>query len=492
MEYILSIDQGTSSTRSIIFDNKTSVIGMSQKEHEQIFPQPAWVEHDPDEIKNSVLTTMSEAVKNANISWDDIKSIGITNQRETVVAWDKNSGDALHNAIVWQCRRTAPIIETMKNDGYEKLFQEKTGLVLDAYFSGTKMKWLIDNSEKVQIVLKNNNLAFGTIDSWIIHFLTGQHKTDDSNASRTLLYNLKSGRWDEELCDILKIPIKSLPEIHENATNIPFGIYSHKGAEIPIRGVLGDQQAALFGQLGFDSGNIKTTYGTGNFILLNTGNQILKSDKGLLTTVGWKINNQTTFALEGSVFITGAAFQWLRDNLQIIKSFDEIDTICKISSSSGGIYFVPALVGLGAPHWDSYARGMIIGINLSTNRSNIVNATVDSIAYQTQEIIELMISESNLLITNMRVDGGITKSETLMQRQSDISQIKIEKPINIETTALGAAMIAGLNLIWKDLDELRNLNPTDKVYSPKIDKNIIDKLKGKWKDAVDRSKKWID
>ncbi len=492
MDYILSIDQGTSSTRSILFNNKAEVVGVSQKEHEQIYPQQAWVEHNPNDIKNSVLTTMSEAVQNANISWSDIKSIGITNQRETVVAWNKSSGEPLHNAIVWQCRRTAPIVEKLKSDGYTDLFQQKTGLVLDAYFSGTKMKWLIENSSEVKSALEKNNLAFGTIDSWIIHFLTGQHQTDDSNASRTLLYNLKTGVWDDELCEILKIPINSLPKIHENASDTPFGIYSHKGVNIPIRGVLGDQQSALFGQIGFNSGDIKTTYGTGNFILLNTGSNVPISENGLLTTVGWKIGNNVTYALEGSVFVTGAAFQWLRDNLQIIESYDEIDTISKKSSDSDGVYFVPALVGLGAPHWDSYARGMLIGLTRATNKSNIVNATIDSIAHQTQEIIELMELESNINITKMRVDGGATKSDSLMQRQSDISQIKIEKPKTIETTALGAAMMAGLNLIWNDLESLRDLNPTEIVYSPKIEKSIVEKSKNKWKDAIERSKRWAD
>lgn len=492
MDYILSIDQGTSSTRSIIFNDQAEVVGVAQKEHQQIYPQQAWVEHNPIEIKNSVLTTMSDAVENAKISWNEVKSIGIANQRETVVAWDRSSGEPLYNAIVWQCRRTATLVEKLKSDGYVDLFQHKTGLVLDAYFSGTKMKWLIDNSIEVKSALERNNLAFGTIDSWIIHFLTGEHKTDDSNASRTLLYNLKTGSWDDELCEILKIPIKTLPKIHANATNVPFGIYSHDDTNIPIRGVLGDQQSALFGQIGFNSGDIKTTYGTGNFILLNTGKHIPKSENGLLSTVGWKIGDKVTYALEGSVFVTGAAFQWLRDNLQIINSFDEIDLVSKDTSGSEGVYFVPALVGLGAPHWDSYARGMLIGLTHATNKSNIVNATIDSIAHQTQEIIELMALESNLDISKMRVDGGITKSNSLMQRQSDISQIKIEKPKNTETTALGAAMMAGLNLIWKDLDSLKNLNPTEIVFTPKVEKSIVEKSKIKWKDAIERSKNWAD
>ncbi|MFV2015533.1 MAG: FGGY family carbohydrate kinase, partial [Candidatus Heimdallarchaeota archaeon] len=436
MKYILSIDQGTSSTRSIVFDENANAIASAQKEHNQIYPHEAWVEHNPVEIMDSVRYTMFSAVESANIDWKEIHSIGITNQRETIVAWNKSTGLPLHNAIVWQCRRTASIVDDLKENNYGELFQHKTGLVLDAYFSGTKMKWLLDNSEKVKMAANKDELAFGTIDSWIINQLTGDHRTDDSNASRTLVYNINIGSWDSELCEILKIPITSLPDIIENASDMPFGIYRHQNHKIPIRGVLGDQQAALFGQTGFEPGKIKTTYGTGNFILLNTGSKNTRSKTGLLSTVGWKLNGKICYSLEGSVFVTGSAFQWLRDNLQIINSYEEIDMIAEATSNSGSIvYFVPALVGLGAPHWDSYARGMIIGITRATSRSDIVNATIDSIAYQTQEIIEIMALESNLDIRKMRVDGGITKSDSMMQRQSDISQINIEKPKNIETTA---------------------------------------------------------
>ncbi|MHA2098792.1 MAG: glycerol kinase GlpK [Candidatus Kariarchaeaceae archaeon] len=487
----MSIDQGTSSTRSIVFDENAKIVGTSQKEHSQIYPQEAWVEHNPIEIRDAISFTMENAVKTSNIGWNEIKAIGITNQRETIVAWDKNTGIPLHNAIVWQCRRTAGIVDELISAGYKDTFHAKTGLILDAYFSGTKMKWLLENSDKVLEAKKNGSLAFGTIDSWIIYSLTGEHKTDDSNASRTLLYNIKTGNWDNDLLEILNIDISMLPQIHENASEIPFGLYSRETSSIPIRGVLGDQQAALFGQTAFEKGENKTTYGTGNFILLNTGNSITKSHNGLLSTVAWKFNGQICYALEGSVFVTGSAFQWLRDNLQLITSYEEIDQLAKETGNSGGVYFVPALVGLGAPHWDSYARGLIIGLTRGTTKSNIINATIDSIAFQTQEVIDLMALESAMKIDKIRVDGGITHSEYLLQRQSDISQIQVEKPENIETTALGAAMMAGLNLIWKDLTVLRNLNPTVNSYTPMLDSREIDNSKERWKEAVKRSKNWI-
>lgn len=491
MKYILSIDQGTSSTRSIIFDENANVVASAQKEHNQIFPHEAWVEHDPLEIMNSVRYTMSRALESAKIGWEDIQSIGIANQRETIVAWNKSTGLPLHNAIVWQCRRTANIVDELKRNDFSQLFQHKTGLVLDAYFSGTKMKWLLNNSDKIKMAAKGENLAFGTIDSWIINQLTGEHRTDDSNASRTMVYNINTGQWDSELCEILEIPITSLAEIVENATDMPFGFYKNHNQQIPIRGVLGDQQSALFGQAGFDRGQIKTTYGTGNFILLNTGTKITRSQKGLLSTVGWKLNGKVCYSLEGSVFVTGAAFQWLRDGLQIISSFEEIDELAGATYDSGGVVFVPALVGLGAPHWDSYARGLMIGITMGTTKSHIINATLDSIAFQTQEIIHLMSTETGLSIEKLRVDGGITKSKLLLQRQSDISQLVVEKPNNIETTALGVAMMAGLNDIWDSFDQLRNLNPTNETYKPKIPVSTLKHNLEQWNKAVERSKKWV-
>ncbi len=491
MRYVLSIDQGTSSTRSIIFDEDGNVKGVFQKEHRQYYPHEAWVEHDPNEIKNSVLETVGKSIKSAAINWNDIKAIGITNQRETVVAWDKNTSIPLAKAIVWQCRRSVPIVDQLKADGYEELFHKKTGLVLDAYFSGTKMKWMLENNQKILDKSKTDQLAFGTIDSWIIQFLANEHNTDASNASRTLLYSLNKNSWSEELCEILKIPMSSLPDIKPNAGSESFGFYEVENNQIPIRGVLGDQQAALFGQTGFVEGNIKTTYGTGNFTLLNTGYTPKFSSNGLLTTVGWDMDGKLTYALEGSVFITGAAIQWLRDNLEIIDSYDEVDKIAGQTENSGGVFFVPAFVGLGAPYWDSSARGLIIGLTLGTTKSHLIRAAIDSIAFQTEDLLNTMKKDTNIDVTSMRVDGGITKSNLLMQRQADISQININRPKNIETTALGVGMMAGYELIWDTFDDLAKLNQTEKEFNPKLVKSDIKNEIEKWKTAVSRSRNWI-
>jgi glycerol kinase len=370
MGFILSIDQGTSSTRSIIFDENGKIRGNSQKEHNQYYPHEAWVEHDPEGIKQAVLQTMRDSLKQAKLDWKSIDSIGITNQRETIVAWEKDSGKPLAKAIVWQCRRTTDIVDRLKQDGHEKLFHEKTGLILDAYFSGTKMNWLLSNNESVSEAQKQGRLSFGTIDSWIIHFLSKEHRTDASNASRTLLYDLQRKEWSDDLCEILSIDKSTLPLVTENASDVPFGYYNIDGQSIPIRGVLGDQQAALFGQAGFQRGNIKTTYGTGNFTLMNTGEVPKFSSNGLLTTVAWEFDKKTNYALEGSVFITGAALQWLRDNLEIFNTYDQIDSIVDQSTDSAGVIFVPAFVGLGAPYWDATARGLIILTALHSRLKN--------------------------------------------------------------------------------------------------------------------------
>ncbi len=483
MNYILSIDQGTSSTRTIIFDKEGNMLSISQKEHQQIYPKPSWVEHDANEIRTNVLFTMHEAVKKAKIQWKEIKAIGITNQRETVVAWDKKTGNPVSNAIVWQCRRTSPLIDNLKKDGYAELFSDKTGLVLDAYFSGTKIRWMIDNIDKVN----SENVVFGTIDAWIIYFLGGEHATDASNASRTLLFDLHRMKYSEELSEILKVPINRLPIVKENAS-AEFGYYNVDGVSIPIRGVLGDQQAALFGQTGFSKGDIKTTYGTGNFSLLNTGDSPTKSNNGLLTTVGWQFGSKTTYALEGSVFVTGASIRWLRDGIGIIKDYSELDPLINEEKNSGGVYFVPAFVGLGAPHWDSSASGSFFGISGGTNKSHIIHATLDAIAFQTEELFNVMSKDATIEITEMKVDGGATKSKQLMRKQANISQIDIIIPKNVETTALGAAMMAGLGILWKDLDALKQINPFSEKYSPDMSE---DKLSKKyWEKAVEKSKSW--
>ncbi len=430
-------------------------------------------------------------MRKANVSWREIASIGITNQRETLVAWNRMNGQPLYNAIVWQCRRSVPIVEELKNEGYTDIFHEKTGLVLDAYFSGTKAKWLIDNVDSVRDAMEAGNLRFGTIDSWIIKFLTGSHATDESNASRTLLYNINKHEWDDELLEILKIPKETLPVVMENAEE-PFGVYRIDGVDIPIRGVLGDQQAALFGQGAFNEGNIKTTFGTGNFSLLNTGTSAKYSKNGLLTTIGWQVDGKTNYALEGSVFIAGAALKWLRDGLNIIEKYNEIEDITKEVESADGVYFVPAFVGLGAPYWDPSATGTIIGITGGTKKANIIHATLDAIAYQTEELVNLMREETGLKISVMRVDGGSTKSDTLMQKQADISQMTIERPVNIETTALGAGLMAGYKLLWNNFDELANINPTEKSFKSKIPQDTANIMINRWKKAVERSRGWIE
>ncbi|MHA2501448.1 MAG: glycerol kinase GlpK [Candidatus Kariarchaeaceae archaeon] len=487
MSYILSIDQGTSSTRSIIFDSAANMVAVSQKEHRQIYPQPSWVEHDPNEIKQNVIDTMREALEKANLNWSDIRAIGITNQRETVVAWDKKTGDPLYNAIVWQCRRTTPSISWLEADGHKDTFLEKTGLVLDAYFSGTKIKWLLENVEEVRAC---EDLAVGTIDSWVIYFLTGSHTTDASNASRTLLYDIRSGEWSSELCQILGVDPKILPTVISHGST-PFGVFEIESHQIPITGVLGDQQAALFGQTAFDKGELKTTYGTGNFTLMNIGTELSYSKNGLLTTVAWQIGNQITYALEGSVFVTGAAIGWLRDGLGILQDYSEIDELLSQSEDADGVVFVPAFVGLGAPHWDSSARGALLGITGGTSKSNILHATLDSIALQTMDLLSTLEQDTGLKIVSMKVDGGITQSQPLMQKQADFAQISIKIPKITETTALGAALMAGLGVLWPDLDALRSLNPDTSIFHPRELENREEKVV-EWKKAVSKSKNWID
>lgn len=486
MKYILSIDQGTSSTRSIIFNEKANIVGLDQLEHEQIYPHPSWVEHNPDEIKANVIQTMRVALEQAKISWDQISAIGIANQRETVVAWDKKTGKVLSNAIVWQCRRTTSAVEQLISKGHKEVFHQKTGLVLDAYFSGTKIKWLLDNVEAVKSC---KNLAIGTIDSWIIYFLSGEHRTDASNASRTLLYDITTNSWSDELCDILGIPQHILPQVHTHG-GIPFGTYEIDSQSIPITGVLGDQQSALFGQTAFEPGQIKTTYGTGNFTLLNTGNKIHYSHHGLLTTVAWQIGKETIYALEGSVFITGAALSWLRDGLGIFENYREIDKIAKEVKDSDGVYFVPAFVGLGAPYWDPTVRGTILGITGGTTRPHLIHATLDAIALQTQDLLDTMERDTSLHIKEMRVDGGMTKSALLMQKQSDISQLRIRIPQIAETTALGVALMAGLGLVWNNFEEIKQLNPDRIDFVPRRSRAELKTLKLKWIEAVSASRAW--
>lgn len=489
MNHILTIDQGTSSTRALIMSKEGQIISSSQREHEQIFPNPAWVEHDPIEIASNVQITIKEALNAANLTWGNIAAIGVTNQRETVVAWEKTTGKPLFNAIVWQCRRTSNIVDKLKSEGYGDLFFRKTGLVLDAYFSGTKMKWMIENVEEVKAALNSGNLAFGTIDSWVIYSLTGNHTTDASNASRTLLYDITKGAWDSELCEILGVPLETLPEVIPNASE-GFGTVNKGGREIPVSGVLGDQQAALFGHGAFQEGGIKCTYGTGNFILMNTGKKPVYSKKGLLTTVGWQLGKEITYALEGSVFVTGAALSWLRDKLQIIQNYSEIDSLAENADRSNRVFLVPAFVGLGAPYWDSTARGMIIGLTRDTGRSDIVYSALESIAYQTNDLLQIMMEESQMNLQELKVDGGITNSKVLMQRQADISRLDVVIPQNIETTAFGAGLVAGLGTLWDSFDEIAALNPENRRFSPITDLDVEQERMKRWDEAVKRSLNW--
>jgi len=493
MNYVLSIDQGTTGTRSMIFNKEGEEISKNYINHEQIFPHPGWVEHNPSEIWENTLLTIKRTLSLKKIAPSEISAIGITNQRETIVAWDKSTCLPLHNAIVWQCRRTSDICEQLKQEGYSELFKGKTGLVIDPYFSGTKISWLLENSKKVSEAYKSNNLLVGTIDSWLIWNLTGKHVTDYSNASRTLLFNIHKGEWDQELLEILKVPLDILPEVRPSSDKESYGTVRSEvlSSQIPVSGNAGDQQAALFGQTCFDKGSVKNTYGTGNFMLLNTGETAVKSEKGLLTTIAWKLDNTITYALEGSVFITGAAIQWLEEGLNILDDKGELTKIMQSVPSTEGIFFVPAFVGLGAPHWDPYARGTLLGLTRGTTREHIIRATLESICYQSEDVFEIMRKESGIDINLLRVDGGITQCSPLLQFQSDISKTIVQKPTVMETTALGAAYLAGLATdYWEDLADIKSNFLIDEEYSPNMSDDNRNHLLDTWQKAVDRAKKW--
>ena len=491
MSYVLAIDQGTTSSRAIVFDQKGNSLFTDQKEHKQFYPHPGYVEHDAMEIWRNVEEVTNSAVK--NVGWNSIKAIGITNQRETVVAWDSKTGNVLSNAIVWQCRRTTDIIEQLIQDGRKNLFHEKTGLILDAYFSGSKMKWFINNEQKVQQALKDNTLRFGTIDSFLIYKMSGKHVTDVSNASRTLFFNLREKKWDQELLEILHVPEWTLPEVIPSSTTDPNGrFWSRDGKEIPILGIAGDQQSALFGQNCYNIGDTKVTYGTGSFALTNIGSDYKISHKGLLTTAAWAINDisKTQFALEGAIFITGALVQWLRDELQIISTASEVESLARLSTDGGNIVIVPAFVGLGAPYWNQRARGSIFGLTRGSNKNDIAKASLESIALQTYEIIKLLSEEGGTAIKNVRVDGGACKNNYLMEIQANILQQNVERPANVETTALGAAFLAGLGAgIWQSLDEIKHVQKIESTFVPDSKYPFDLKIKY-WKKAVERTLNW--
>jgi glycerol kinase len=495
-KYILALDQGTTSSRAILFDRQGRATAVAQQEFEQIYPQPGWVEHRPEDIWSSQLNAAQVVLREADVKADQIAAIGITNQRETTIIWNRETGEPIHNAIVWQCRRTAADCDRMRSEGLAPLFQQRTGLVLDAYFSGTKVRWLLDNVQGARDLASRGKLAFGTVDSWLIWKLTGGrvHATDPSNASRTLLFNIERGEWDDELLAALDVPREVLPHVAPSSAMIGETDAALFGRAIPIAGNAGDQQAALFGQVCTTPGMSKNTYGTGCFMLLNTGTELVTSKSNLLTTVAWQIDDKPVeYALEGSVFIAGAAIQWLRDGLKIIGSAADTEAMATNVEDNGGVYFVPAFVGLGAPHWDQYARGTISGLTRGSTREHIARAALESIAYQTSDVLRCMRDDSGIDLTELRVDGGAVRNDFLMQFQSNILGIPVVRPANTETTAAGAAFLAGLAVsFWSGIDELSQLWQREKTFEPDMKKSERDRLLSEWTRAVGRAAKWID
>lgn len=495
MKYILALDQGTTSSRAILFDHTGSIKDVAQEEFDQIFPKPGWVEHNAEQIWDTQSRVAKAVLKKAGCSSSDVAAIGITNQRETTVVWDRRTGKPIFNAIVWQDRRTAGFCDELKAGGHQDLIRKKTGLVIDAYFSGTKVRWILNNVEGARDLANAGHLAFGTIDSWLVWHLTGgkRHITDVTNASRTLLYNIHNGDWDDELLALLDVPRNMLPEVCSSSE-----VYGHTSASmfdtsIPISGIAGDQQAALFGQMCTSEGMVKNTYGTGCFMLMNTGEKAVESTNNLLTTVAWKIGESTHYALEGSIFIAGAVVQWLRDGLGIISSSKEIESLAKSVPDNGGIYIVPAFAGLGAPHWDQYARGTIAGITRGTTRAHFARAALEGIAYQVDDVLEAMEADSGLKLTEMRVDGGAAANDLLMQFQADMLQVPVLRPKVLETTALGAAYLAGLAVgFWDSQEEIARQWQIDQRYEPNMDKNAVGTLKKGWQKALEKSKDWAE
>jgi len=492
-KYILAIDQGTTSSRSILFNHNGEIVDLSQKEFPQYFPESGRVEHDPNEIWSSQKDTMRNLIQKTNIQSQEVAAIGITNQRETTVVWDRLTGQPIYNAIVWQDRRTAGYCDKLRAEGRANFFQQKTGLVLDSYFSGTKLKWILDHVEGARDRAKKGELCFGTIDTWLVWKLT-QGKvfvTDVSNASRTLLFNINTLEWDEEILSLFDIPKAILPNVHESSEVYGVSSIEFLDDPVPIAGIAGDQQAALFGQLCVQKGMVKNTYGTGCFMLMNTGSQPVFSKNNLLTTIAWKINGKTTYALEGSVFVGGSAVQWIRDGLELVKDASEIEELAKTVKDNGGVYFVPALTGLGAPHWDPYARGALFGLSRGTTKGHIARATLEGIAYQIYDVVKAMEEDAQTKGTQLRVDGGASANNLLLQFQSDIFGYKVVRPKLLETTALGAAYLAGLAVgFWNSIDELANQWSVDRSFEPSIDSNTKASLI-KWQEAVSRSKAWM-
>ena len=493
MAYILSLDQGTTSSRALLFDDRGAVVSVAQREFTQFFPQPGWVEHDPEEIAASQIAVAREALSKAKLQSSDIAAIGITNQRETTIVWDRVTGQPIHNAIVWQDRRTAALCEQLKTQGHETLIQERTGLLIDAYFSATKISWMLENVANARGLAGSGRLAFGTVNSWLLWTLTGGrvHITDASNASRSMLFNIHSGRWDNDLLELFQIPASMLPtvcsssEIYGEVSSLP-GLNG-----IPIAGIAGDQQSALFGQRCTAPGLTKNTYGTGCFMLQSTGDRAIESTNRLVTTVAWKIGDQTDYALEGSVFVGGAVVQWLRDSLGIIRASFEVEALANSVPDNGGVYFVPAFVGLGAPHWDSYARGALFGLSRGSNAGHIARAALESIAYQVADLMDAVQTDTNTPLKELRVDGGASANDALMQFQSDILGVPVVRPSMTETTALGAAFLAGLAAgFWKGLQSISELPREERRFEPRMPQSQVRHLRERWNEAVSRTKSW--
>jgi glycerol kinase len=493
MEYILAFDQGTTSSRSILFDRRGQIRSVAQKEFEQIYPQPGWVEHDPSEIWSSQISTATEALSRAGIDADQVAAIGITNQRETTIVWDRHTGQPVHNAIVWQDRRTSGICDRLKDAGHLDLFQEKTGLIIDAYFSGTKIQWILDNVDGARQRAENGDLCFGTVDSWLVWKLTrGQvHVTDATNASRTLIYNIHEGDWDDEILNILDIPRSMLPEVRDSSEVYGRTQTDNIAGHVPISGIAGDQQAALFGQMCTRPGMGKNTYGTGAFMVQHTGTEAVKSENNLLTTIAYQIDGTTYYALEGSIFIAGAVVQWLRDGLEIIRESSEVEELARSVDDNGGCYIVPAFVGLGAPHWDQYARGVMTGITRGVNKGHVARAALESIAYQVADVIDAMEADSGIETPELRADGGAAANNLLMQFQSDILGVPVVRPEVLETTALGAAYLAGLAVdFFDDMDEIQDQWQVDRRFTPQMADSRVKELRTNWNKALDRAKAW--
>ncbi len=494
-KYILSLDQGTTSSRAVVFDKKGNIVAKSQREFNQIYPNTGWVEHDPMEILYSQFNSVTQLFAQSDVKPEQIAAIGITNQRETTIVWDKNTGKPVYNAIVWQCRRTAKMCEELKSRGIEDYVKEKTGLLIDAYFSATKIKWILDNVDGAREAAEKGDLIFGTVDTWLIWKLTGKHVTDYSNASRTMLFDVDKLCWDEKLCKELSIPMSMLPEARPSSEIYGYVAEGILGLEelagVPVASSIGDQPAALFGQTCFNKGEAKNTYGTGCFLLMNTGETRVHSKNNLVSGVAWGIGDKITYSIEGSAFNAGSVIKWLRDEVRLIDTAPRIDELAETVPDANGVYFVPAFTGLGAPYWDMYARGCMMGLTRGANRAHIARACLESIAFQMTDLLEAMNADSGIELSSLRVDGGASVSNIMMQIQSNLIRTPVDRPKMVETTALGAAFLAGLAVgYWKDMEELSTVREVDRIFTPEMDIESRDKLYAGWKKAVKRSMDW--